>query len=440
MDESNKSPNRVPGDGGAGASPTKPKNWVHFTEEGENGAATLDGSDNVDDDDEYLGNRETGHHPAVIEPSIEIHSPSATNSTNHNSSNNKSINHPLSAASTTTRPDGTIIHTGQLQNVELQNSTDAIHKTTNNAYSSGSTSYNNGNRSNSGFTNGDVIVSILPVNTKWPWVTPASFRPELVPEELMVPGLTLTVEEYVHAMEILTSDFRFNAYTICYKRLLAAWLSTAFFILLIILFSGVVGIQLFALGISWLIINAVAVFLCMYIKIKINQGLERCMAKVNKLLIKHKLIIGLDDRGRISCHKVHLCFIYFDPNDCVKRLEQMLESSGGDRQRVQHHLDASDVEIVISGAQNTTRIPRKQRGETLFLRYVQRWAKDFLRRRLDWTVGEGGENPSAPRHLTSALCPCQYVEEYLRHKPVSQGEGNWTWWIPCIPQPQPTTS
>ncbi len=34
--------------------------------------------------------------------------------------------------------------------------------------------------------NGDVIVSILPTNTKWPWITPASFRPELVPEELMV--------------------------------------------------------------------------------------------------------------------------------------------------------------------------------------------------------------------------------------------------------------
>lgn len=88
----------------------------------------------------------------------------------------------------------------------------------------------------------------------------------------MAPGMTLTVEEFVHAMELLTSDFRFNSYTICYKRLLAAWLSTAFFILLIILFSGVVGIGLFALGISWLIVNAAAVFLCMWIKIKVRQS------------------------------------------------------------------------------------------------------------------------------------------------------------------------
>lgn len=42
-----------------------------------------------------------------------------------------------------------------------------------------------------GFANGDIIVTLLPVNTKWPWITPAVFRPELVPEELMAQGLTV---------------------------------------------------------------------------------------------------------------------------------------------------------------------------------------------------------------------------------------------------------
>lgn len=41
--------------------------------------------------------------------------------------------------------------------------------------------------------NGDVIVTLLPVNTKFPWITPAQFRPELVPEELMAQGLTVSV-------------------------------------------------------------------------------------------------------------------------------------------------------------------------------------------------------------------------------------------------------
>ena len=41
------------------------------------------------------------------------------------------------------------------------------------------------------FENGDVIVTLLPVNEKLPWITPAQFRPELVPEELMAPSLSV---------------------------------------------------------------------------------------------------------------------------------------------------------------------------------------------------------------------------------------------------------
>lgn len=40
--------------------------------------------------------------------------------------------------------------------------------------------------------NGDLIVTLLPVNTSLPWITPAKFRPELVPEELMAQGLTVS--------------------------------------------------------------------------------------------------------------------------------------------------------------------------------------------------------------------------------------------------------
>ena len=41
------------------------------------------------------------------------------------------------------------------------------------------------------FENGDVIVTLLPINEKLPWITPAKFRPELVPEELMAPTLSV---------------------------------------------------------------------------------------------------------------------------------------------------------------------------------------------------------------------------------------------------------
>ena len=59
--------------------------------------------------------------------------------------------------------------------------------------------------------------------------------------------------------------------------------------------------------------NAAAIFICMWVKLKLNKQLEKCMASINASLMKHKIILGLDDRGRLSCHKVNLCFIYFDP-------------------------------------------------------------------------------------------------------------------------------
>ena len=66
-----------------------------------------------------------------------------------------------------------------------------------------------------------------------------------------------------------------------------------------------------------------------------------------------------------------------------------------------------------SGTSSGVRVDRKhERAEKLFLHYIQRWAKDYLRRRLDWAVddvygrGEYSSNTS-PRHMRSALCPCQ---------------------------------
>ncbi|XP_015113765.1 transmembrane protein 268 isoform X1 [Diachasma alloeum] len=298
-----------------------------------------------------------------------------------------------------------------------------------------------------GFANGDTIVTLLPVNTRWPWITPAKFRPELVPEELMAQGLTLTVEDYVHIMELLVNDVRFNMYNICYKRILVLWIFTAFVILLGLLFSGVTGLTLFGLGIMWLIMNAAAIFLCMFVKIKLNHNLEKCMAQVNKHLLRHKILLGLDDRGKISCHKVNLCFIYFDTTDCIKKLQEVIEREerdgrviGGDdtsemqrrRQELQQRMDIDDSDIVIQGS-STTRLSRKQeRAELLLLRYAARWARNFVRHRLDLVVDSQDRNrviigsTASPRHCIFARCPCQFIEDHLKCKPKGYPPG-FTW-------------
>jgi len=123
------------------------------------------------------------------------------------------------------------------------------------------------------FENGDIIVTLLPVNEQLPWISPAKFRPELVPEELMAPVLTLTVEDYVQTLEKLTSDIRFTLYVMLYKRVLVVWIILAFLVLLGIILSRQDGLTLFGFGVVWLIINAGAIFFCMWIKIKVGSML-----------------------------------------------------------------------------------------------------------------------------------------------------------------------
>ncbi|XP_052852187.1 uncharacterized protein LOC128262136 isoform X4 [Drosophila gunungcola] len=280
-----------------------------------------------------------------------------------------------------------------------------------------------------GFANGDVIVTLLPANTKWPWITPAIFRPELVPEELMAQGLTLTVEDYVNAMETLVNDYRFTVYNICYKRILVCWILFAFAVLLALLFSGLQGVALFALGVGWLFLNAAAIFVCMWVKLRLSRGLEKCLARVNRQLMRHKILLVLDDRGRISCHKVNLCFMYFDATQCVSFLNEFLEhteQTGGDAIKAgwEAKLDIDLNDIVIQGSQ-PVRMPRKQeRGMQLFLRYGSRWGMEALRGLVDVTPLEPG------RHCGQFQCPCQYIKEHLQCKPRvainSIGQVVWT--------------
>lgn len=165
----------------------------------------------------------------------------------------------------------------------------------------------------------------------------------------------------MQAMELLVNDARFTLFNICYKRVLVCWITLAFLGLVILLVSGLTGLTLFSLGVLWLVLNAAAIFLCMWIKMRLSKGLEQCLASVNKLLNKHKLILALDDRGRISCHKVNLCFIYFDSGPCVTHIQQFIESEEGKEIMVgwEQRLDVSANDIIIQGSQST-RLSRKQ--------------------------------------------------------------------------------
>ncbi|XP_071545600.1 transmembrane protein 268 isoform X2 [Panulirus ornatus] len=398
---------------GGGTNGAPAKNWVQFDEE--------DGS--------QQSQSKSGSTPAVIDAqSVQV---SLENHSSPERTLTKTVSEPangvLKSSATSTSPASITSNAGETRVSMSQLSASQLHNVPLNDPSARPPA-NAQPVIRQGFANGDVIVTLLPQNTSLPWITPAQFRPELVPEELMAQGLTLTVEDYVHIMSQLVNDYRFTLYNVCYKRILMLWIFLGFIILLGILFSGLSQLALFGAGIGWLMVNAAAIFFCMWVKIKLNKSLEQCLAEINIQLVRHKIILGLDDRGKLSCHKVNLCFIYFDIHDCVAKLQEIIEqeeragrtvnSSEAKMTPLRERMDIDDSDIIITGATNTRISRQQERAEILLNRYSQRWAKDFLRKRLDWAFDasarlEGLSPPVAPRHLATARCPCQYIEEHL---------------------------
>lgn len=95
---------------------------------------------------------------------------------------------------------------------------------------------------------------------------------------------------------------------------------------------------------------------------------------MNKQLLRHKIILVLDDRGKISCHKVNLCFMYFDPSQCVNYLNEFIERNEQNGTSIEpgweSRLDVSAADIVIQGS-NPTRVSRKQVIENqIFFRII----------------------------------------------------------------------
>nr|CAD7602671.1 unnamed protein product [Timema genevievae] len=58
-----------------------------------------------------------------------------------------------------------------------------------------------------------------------------------------------------------------------------------------------------------------------------------------------------------------------------------------------------------------------ERAELVFLRYSHRWAKEFVRKRLELVLDGGPHRTAPPRHCCTSQCPCQFIEDHLKYKP-----------------------
>nr|XP_046909056.1 uncharacterized protein LOC124490576 [Dermatophagoides farinae] len=287
----------------------------------------------------------------------------------------------------------------------------------------------------SGFSNGDIVVTLYPLNNNCAWLTPATFKAHLVPEELMAQPLTLTVEDYVSTMSILLSDYRFHLYITLHKRILALWITLSIIVLLGILASGTKGLSIFLSGIMWLVLNALGIFLVIFIKSRLYRMLEECLSQINSIFGRHNIFLGIDDRGHFSCHKINLIFVYFDPKYCIKFLQDMLKNNNNkdlqttkhqhQNNRNQQNIDTSildgnsgdnrfigdDDNIYITGSSGTRQISQKEKqAEKLLYRYSQRWIREFGRQRMSLSIIQPQPEQSSSSS-SSSLQPQQQQQQ-----------------------------
>lgn len=158
-------------------SETKSKNWVRFEEDGsevqsgkESSAAVINAETtqiNID-----KSKKEASENKAAVITPESVHINIGRSNVNRSASQDAQNINNKSALKSVDLRDSANGRPASLPNSGISNVGNAVIR--------------------QGFANGDIIVTLLPVNTRWPWITPAQFRPELVPEELMAQGLTVS--------------------------------------------------------------------------------------------------------------------------------------------------------------------------------------------------------------------------------------------------------
>ncbi|KRY14374.1 Vacuolar protein sorting-associated protein 52 -like protein, partial [Trichinella patagoniensis] len=237
--------------------------------------------------------------------------------------------------------------------------------------------------------NGITIVVVMPLKLTCKMLSFTKFDPNHVPRAILSSKLSITVEDYVTAMELLTNDFRFRLYTVFHQRIIFAWLIASLIVMLCVLFSNARGLVLFALSLSWSFVIGLGTLLCVIFERMLDQSLSACVATVNRFLVRHNLLLCVDDRGKFSCHKIAIVFLYFNLDQCILEVTKNVEKIGLKLHRQQHHLPipttpsvSSQVDIVAA----PTTAQNKENAKRLILQHTQRYCRDLIRQGINLPV------------------------------------------------------
>uniref|UniRef100_A0A915NSV8 Uncharacterized protein n=1 Tax=Meloidogyne floridensis TaxID=298350 RepID=A0A915NSV8_9BILA len=143
-------------------------------------------------------------------------------------------------------------------------------------------------------------------------------------------------------------------------------------------------------------------------------SLRNLMKDVNKIsFLQYKILIGVQDRGQLSCHKVALMFIFLDPNGCKEEILKQLRIYYGRFSPTATQKPFTEDELLSE-------------AENLLCHYSQEYAKAYMKRRFILPARPTeGVSEYRPKHCQRNLCLCQYIEREHFNKKSEKESAPW---------------
>ncbi|CAI5454563.1 unnamed protein product [Caenorhabditis angaria] len=255
--------------------------------------------------------------------------------------------------------------------------------------------------------NGKVLATVYPDNMICDWVTPPNYDAYSMPSILAIDLPTLPPPDYINSVEAVIKDIRFKLFSTIYSRMVAIWMTLWIFLLAITLLCQTKGgwpVMIWCL--VWAVLLFVGIYVCAVIRKRIRIGLNKCIENANKYLVDHHFLLGIEDKGQISCHKVVLHFIRFNAGECTTEVMRLLKikQTGGcvfgtpsTNQPNQNQMSNDEIE---------------REANRLILRYSQEYVKSVVKKRLVFpSKPMYGVSDYAPKHCKSQMCLCQFIED-----------------------------
>ncbi|KAI6239242.1 Transmembrane protein C9orf91-like protein [Aphelenchoides fujianensis] len=249
---------------------------------------------------------------------------------------------------------------------------------------------------------GKVISLVYPSNKHCAWLSPPVYQFDKMPKAFSSKELQIPHSDYRLFMRTITADIRFQSYCILFSRVVPMWILTSVVILLFMLLASQDGgLHVLLFTVLWTVMLCLGLGFCVLIRKYLVHALHLVVRDANEKSMKHNILVGVQDRGQLSCHKVVLVIIYYTFDDCIADVKKLIRVNKANQPAktempAEEELEAQAREILLNHAQE----------------YVKAYAKKQL---VFPTRPSEGVSEFRPKHCSSSICICQFIEKKVFH-------------------------